>query len=103
MFDQDLINKQFGSLNYTMRQHLKRKLQPSTEIGEPLMKTQKVDTKISDNPSNKCPNCRKEFQQLLRHIKQSKCHASLKPEFIQQIENKSKEEIPFCVFSTTDC
>ena len=92
MFDQELINKQFGSLNYTMRQHLKRKLQPSTEIGEPSMKTQKVDTKISYKPSNKCPNCRKEFQQLLRHIKQSKCHASLKPEFIQQIENKANDE-----------
>ena len=93
LFDWDMINNgNIEKQHTTMRQYFKGKLESSAELDEPPCKIQKIDKTISNPCDNKCPNCGKVFQQLLRHINQSKCRAFLDQKFIQEVENMSKEK-----------
>ena len=93
LFDWDSIKENnLKSQHSSVQQHLKRKLKSSLDSDEPPSKTKKQVIKTLVPSNNKCPNCNKEFQQLLRHIKQSKCNKLLDPEFIKQVKILSDEK-----------
>ena len=93
LFDWEKINVHNSESNHTaVIQHLKRKHEPTQELNEPPCKVKKDDFKTSSLSDSKCPNCKKEFKQLLKHLNKSKCHPFIEPELIQQLKASSDEK-----------
>ena len=92
LFDWEKVNGQnLGCYHNKVRQHLMQVFQGNDELDEPPCKIQKEDFKMSSLSESRCPNCKKEFKQLLQHINKSKCHSAIKPEIIQQLTSLSVE------------
>ena len=89
-FRRQINEHNFLSHHSAVRNQLKRKLSHDDE--GPPYKAAKEDTQMSSPSNNRCPNCKNEFQQILRHIKQSKCNTYLDPEFIQNVQRMSNEK-----------
>ena len=85
-------NQSLESHHIAVRPHLKRKHQPSQELNEPPVKIQKVDIKTSVLAENRCPNCKKDFKQLIRHVKKSKYHKFLDIKFVQHVQSITDEK-----------